>query len=415
MKRLFVLLILVLVAGAWAGQLMIQDSGYVLLAYNQTTVETTLWVFIMALVVSFLLLHALLSLLSNLSFSTAGLQAWRRKRRQRSANHKTLRGLLALTEGDWRRAQRELTRSADDAALPLINYLAAARAANENGQADEADALLQKALHSTPKASLAVELLQAQMQISRGQLQQALSHLQRLKRQEPRNKQVTLLLLEVYQRLDHWQGLADLLPELSRLELLSKTQLQQLEEKTGLALLKQPSQPKGEDKALLGRSLQSSWKSLPAGIRHQPVVIAEYVRQLLEADADSEAESLLNEQLRKHWDEALIGLYGQIKGGKPRKRYEQVQGWLDSHGDSAAMHLALARLSMQQQDWSNADRHYTDALALEGQLEVAAEHARLLRHLGEESRAAQVLSQAIDTLGQMLPEQPLPNPAITHQ
>jgi len=52
MKKLFIILLIMLVAGAWVGQLMVQDPGYVLLAYQQTTIETSLWVLLLVLVVS---------------------------------------------------------------------------------------------------------------------------------------------------------------------------------------------------------------------------------------------------------------------------------------------------------------------------------------------------------------------------
>ncbi len=39
MKRIFILLLVIMFAGTWIGQKMIQDSGYTLISYGQTTIE----------------------------------------------------------------------------------------------------------------------------------------------------------------------------------------------------------------------------------------------------------------------------------------------------------------------------------------------------------------------------------------
>lgn len=65
MKRFFMILLILLLAGAWLGQLMVQDPGYVLLAYRQTTIETSLWVLALMAILAFAVLHTLLNLLSR--------------------------------------------------------------------------------------------------------------------------------------------------------------------------------------------------------------------------------------------------------------------------------------------------------------------------------------------------------------
>ena len=77
MKKLFVLLLVILAAGAWIGQLMVQDPGYVLIAFNQTTIETSLWVMLVIGVVGFLLAHWLLNILTNAMMPVQRLRNWR--------------------------------------------------------------------------------------------------------------------------------------------------------------------------------------------------------------------------------------------------------------------------------------------------------------------------------------------------
>ena len=167
MKKLFLLLLAILVTGALIGELMIQDSGYVLIAFKQTTIETSLWVMLIALLLLFLVCHWVLNLLTRTRLPTAKLKAWKDHRNQRISRRKTLKGLTSLSEGNWAQAQKQLAQAAERSDLPLINYLAAARAAHEQNNEQATDELLQKARSTTPEAEVTVAISQAEIARSR--------------------------------------------------------------------------------------------------------------------------------------------------------------------------------------------------------------------------------------------------------
>lgn len=416
MKRLFLLLLLVLVVGAWTGQMMVTDSGYVLLAYNNTTVETTLWVFLVGLLITFMLLHVIVNLLINSRLPTGQFRQWRALRRQQSARKKTLQGLLALSEGEWHKAQKSLTRGAEDFGLPAINYIAAARAAHENGDQAGADELLKKALKTTPEASLVVSITQAQIQVARGQLEAALANLLKLRRKQPRNKQILALLADVSARLHDWQGVADILPDLRRSKALPLDNLNRLERETLLHLLhkqKMPtaggSVPEPEQRV---RHLQSIWVSMPETVSGYDEVVSEYATQLIAAGGHKPAEALLRQRLESRWSESLIPLYGLIDSPKPRKLYQQAQQWLSIHEQSPGLYIALARLAGKCQLWSEAVGFYEQSLSIDANLDTCAEFARLLQQLEQPERAMQVMNQGISNITDTLPDLPLPQPAL---
>lgn len=416
MKRVFLLLLIALVLGAWTGQMMLTDAGYVLLAYNQTTVETTLWVFLVGLIIAFTLLHVLFNLLFNLKLPTGKWRLWRSASRQRNARKKTLQGLLALSEGEWQKAQMALTRSAQDADIPLINYLAAAKAAHENGDSESADSLLKKALEVTPDANLAINITQAQIQISRGQHEAALANLLKLRRKQPRNKQILSLLADVSSQLHDWQGVADILPALRKQKALPSEQLENLERKTLMALLQKErnpaagSAPEPEQQV---RHLQSLWVTLPETAANYDEVVAEYISLLIEAQGHKPAEALLKQRLDKNWSEKLIPLYGLLNLPKPRKLYQQAQQWLSGHEQSAGLQLTLARLACRCELWTEAVAFYEASLAIEPDLQVCAELARLHHQLNQPDRAAQVMNKAFSNVSEQLPSMPSPKPALT--
>ncbi|WP_417582395.1 heme biosynthesis HemY N-terminal domain-containing protein [Nitrincola sp.] len=416
MKRLFVLLLLALVVGAWAGQMMVTDSGYVLLAYNNTTVETTLWVFLVGVFIAFILLHLIFNLIFNARLPTGQFRQWRAIKKHQSARKKTLKGLLALSEGEWHKAQVTLTRSAEDFDLPVINYIAAARAAHENGDQTGADELLKKALKSTPEASLAVSITQSQIQVARGQLEAALANLLKLRRKQPHNKQILALLADVSARLNDWQGVADILPDLRRSKALPLENLNRLERETLLHLLQKQRTPTAggfmPEPEQRVRQLQSIWVSMPETASNYDEVVTEYADQLIAAGGHKAAEALLRLRLEARWSEILIPLYGLIDSPKPRKLYQQAQKWLEVHEQSPGLYIALARLAAKCQLWSEAVGYYEQSLSIDPNLDSCAEFARLLQQLEQPERAMQVMNQGISHVTDKLPDLPLPQPAL---
>jgi HemY protein len=412
MKRFFIILLILLLAGAWLGQLMVQDPGYVLLAYKQTTIETSLWVLLLMAIVAFAILHTLFNLISRARVPARRMRDWRSRRNHRIAQNKTLKGLMALSEGNWWKAQRQLTQAAERSEQPLINYLAAAKAAHEQGNANDADQLLQKAREATPRAEVAIGIVQAQIQLARGQNEPALATLLHLKRLAPKHSYVLKLLKESYLRLNDWAGLNQLLPDLKRHQVLPGEQIRELETRIAHHLLQQSlsSQPAEADSKTRLQAVAHTWQSLPANCTHDQKLIEEYIELMVQAGSPEDAEKILREQLRKGWDDYLVELYGRLDGGEPHKQLEVAKGWLKKHDDSPALELTLGRLSMRNQHWGAAIKHFERSLELQPSAQAYAELSRLLSHLGESERAAEVSARGFDLVHGHLPRLPLPEP-----
>ncbi|MBY4676911.1 heme biosynthesis HemY N-terminal domain-containing protein [Marinobacterium arenosum] len=410
MKKLFALLILVLFVGAWLGQKMVQDSGYVLIAYDQTTVETSLWMLLLIVLAGFLLLHWLLNLAFNTRLPTGKLRGWREQRRQRIARHKTLQGLLALSAGDWQKAQRQLGSAAERSDLALVNYLAAARAAHEQGDDQAADELLQKARQSTPNADLAVGITQAQIQLARGQLEPCLAMLLQLRRLAPRNTYVMKLLKDVYIQLKDWQSLSSLLPDLRKqqvlrndamLELTRTCHLNRLESSLGNVAVETPD----EQRLAL---LNQAWQSMPTDMTRDLQLVERYCEMLIELGADDQAEQTLKNLIKREWDEGLVTLYGRINSSNAHKQLDQARSWLKGHPQSPALLLTLGRLSLRNQHWGKALDFFRQSLELEPNRETLAELIRLLRSMGNSEDAEATLQQHLQLLSDKLPALPMP-------
>lgn len=410
MKKLFIFLLIFLVAGAWLGQMMVQDPGYVLLAYKQTTVETSLWVLLLLLIVGFALTHWLLNLASGLRLPGTKVRNWQSRRNQRISQHKTLKGMVALSEGNWWKAQRFLSQAAERSDLPAINYLAAARAAHEQGDNSGTDALLNKARAATPQAEVAIGLTQAQFQLERGQLEPCLANLLNLRRLAPKNTQVLRLLQQVYQRLEDWLALIQLLPELKRQGVLNEAKLAELEQQCHLQRLEQsltalPGDAGDQEKL---RALSRSWQAVPQHLLRDPVLATRYSELMRSIGAEAEAEQVLLDLIKRKWDASLVEVYGTLAGKDSHKQLDNAKHWQKKHPDCAELELTLGRLSMRNELWGQAISHFERSFELNPRVETFGELQRLLQHLGETERASQLMQANFNRVAPQLPALPLP-------
>ncbi|MGB0663059.1 MAG: heme biosynthesis HemY N-terminal domain-containing protein [Pontibacterium sp.] len=409
MKKLFLILLVVLAAGTWIGKKMIQDPGYVLLAYGGTTVEMSLWVFVIAFVLVFLALHWLLNISANALLPVTRLQAWRLQQLEAAAHKKTLRGLSALAEGHWAKAQRHLSQGSKYSEMPMINYLAAARAADEQGDTSTADFLLGRALEVSPEAEVAVGITQAQMQLKRGEVEPCLATLLKLQARVPKSPFVLRLLKDVYIGLNDWSALKDLLPTLRKQKVISENELATLELQTYGALLKQ--QVSNEQNA---EELGSLWQTIPKNLQSNSALGDEYVALLISQQAYEKADAYIRQALKAEWSEALVLRFGTLPSSSAKRQLDVAREWLKHHANSPALNITLGRLCLRSEYWPDAQEYFEKALAVstdDSELhQVAlAELNRLLQHLGQEDQAQKLLQKNVASIVPQLPDLPQPS------
>ncbi|MEX0951325.1 MAG: heme biosynthesis HemY N-terminal domain-containing protein, partial [Gammaproteobacteria bacterium] len=148
--KLLLLILLALLAAVGIGLFAHDYPGHMVIRLPGWRVETSLSFFIVALLVTlFLFYTGVRLLLGTLRFPGRVLH-WQSGRKRLRAERYLRNGLLALIEGDWKRAERLLQRGAPSSRAPLINYLAAARAAQEQGALERRDNFLRLAHQQAP-------------------------------------------------------------------------------------------------------------------------------------------------------------------------------------------------------------------------------------------------------------------------
>ncbi|MCU7905243.1 MAG: heme biosynthesis protein HemY [Candidatus Thiodiazotropha sp. (ex Epidulcina cf. delphinae)] len=358
-----------------------EDNGYVLLGYGQWTIEGSLALFSLAGLALFLLLYVAIRILSHLWRMPERAVNWRRKRRGQRARQALIRGLVELAEGRWKVAERHLTHYATQSETPLLNYLAAARTAQLQGEHARRDDYLHLAHESMPSAGVAVGLTQAELQLAHQQYEQALATLMHVRSLSPKHNYVLILLKKLYENLAEWRKLEEMLPELKRRKVIDENACQALEMRVCRERLRQ--------EAGTIDTLVRYWQSVPKGVRQKQDIVIDYCRCMMALDAGSRLEPLITAALQREWSAELVTLYGQIELADPSQQLTVAEGWLKDHQEDPVLLMALARLSLQNKLWGKGRRYLEAGIRIAPSAESYQQLGLLLERLGETDAALQ--------------------------
>lgn len=388
MKYVFYLLLTLLAAVVVAGLAHV-SNGYALLAYGRTSVEMSLVTLLVGVLTLFFGLYLLTTLALSLWTYPRRLREALARKRELRARRATKQGLIDFAEGRWEESEKNLLRHADDSEMPLINYIAAARAAQLQGEHARRDTYLRVAQEQVPEANVAVLLTQAELQIAHKQLDQALATLKRLQELDPDHVFAVRLLATLYRKLGDWQSLLGLVARLRETRVLTKKEVDRLEERAVAALLDQvdPKRPKPGATEL--------WESVPRRLHDDLELNRAYARALLRCGEPVKAEAVLREALKAHWDEELLALYGLAVGEDPKRQLARVEDWLTEHGESAALLLTAGRLCVVAKLWGKARSYFETSIMLGGRPEAYEELGKLLRLLEDPDDALRAYSDGL--------------------
>ncbi len=397
MKRsvlLLLILALLLLASALA-PLLKSDPGHVLINFGDWTVETS----VMVLVSSLLILWFAVQIavwLWRMPVETA------RKMREKRAFNQLEKGLLALTEGDWKKAEKALEHSASKQGRTTAHYLAAAQAADGQDAHDRREYYLEQADSGGSKKRFLVELTRARMLLANGSRAAALPILQDLYKSRRKHPQVLELLSRCYRELGDWDQLLALLPALRKAGVLDDEQSHQLEEE--IAINKLQSAPEVED-------LQFVWKKLPRAMRQHAAVVEAFASGATKLDRADLAEPIISAGLKHEWNPALVLRYGDPAADDRIKRLKQCEKWLKQHPDDAGLHLAIGRMCAGESLWGKAREHMVKSLELEPSSLGYDAFGQLLERQGELEPAMACFRNAL-RMNQGQTPKPLPTSAV---
>ncbi|GEN22751.1 heme biosynthesis protein HemY [Halomonas cupida] len=405
MRKLILLIVLGLALGAVLGQLMESAPGYWLVRVGDTSLQTNFWFGLIILLAIFIVLHFALRVLMRMSRPVSRYKVWNSRARNRTAMKRTVRGLVALAEGRWKRAEKALVKAADDSSTPLVNYMSAALAAHYQGRYEQADTLLKRAHLSTDGADPAVGMMQAQLMLDRQQYEEALAILTRLDRHLPRHPQVLKQLKQAYISVSDWDGLRRLLPRLADQQLIAREEREVLEFQAYRELiLKETRNPEDIER------VRNLWADMPEHLRANIELIALYTEALVQGGQQVIAERLLRHSLKDHWDSRLVLRYGLL-GVDASRQLVTAEKWLQERPNDPDLLLTLGRLALRNAYWDKAKEYFEASQRQRPSGEVCAELARLYANLGEHNKSQLYYRQSVELLDKSLPSLPQPSDA----
>lgn len=380
MKKLLFIFVLLLLA-IWIGFLIQKDPGYILISYNQWVLETSLWVGTLVTVIGFLVLYLLIRLIKYVASIGGRIKNWEQQRKDRKAQNQTNAGLCELAEGHWQKAEQQLLKAAEHCRAPLINYLAAARAAQELQAYERRNDHIRKAHQSTEGAQVAIALTQAQLQMNSEQWEQALATLQHIHQIAPNHQYALRLLSKVYLTLKDWEQLAKLIPRLHQYKILSESEMHTLEKLVYLSLLDKAA------KSIKPTDLDTQWYKFSRAWQHEPELASTYASYLIQRHEQDSAIAIIESALKKNWHASLIQLYGNAHGSQNAKQLSTTEHWLKKHPHDPDLLLALGKLSAREQFWGKAKDYLEQSLKLSPQPETYLTLAKVFEAINDRESA----------------------------
>lgn len=381
MIALWLWLLVALALGAGAAYLLRGDPGYVLVSYGAWVVETSLLGVALATLASLVAASLIVSMIRAGASLPSALRDYRQRLRQNRARASFESGLILLAEGRWKLAELELVRRAADHEQAQLNYLAAARAAQQLGAADRRDHYLSLALHHAGNPPLSALLTQAQLLIEGGEHAAARAVLQKLRALDPRHPPALAWLAECHAALGEWEALRGLLAENDRLQAMRPERARELSARAACALFEEAAEAGDLDR------LKALWRSTPEALRGTSAVRRHYAAGLARLDDHADAGAAIATALERDWSGELVALYGRLTIGDGIGQLATIEQWLSRYGERPELLLTAGRICAHAQLWGKARGYLDAAAAATPGVEVYRELALLCERTQNEAEA----------------------------
>ncbi|NOQ64013.1 MAG: heme biosynthesis protein HemY [Methyloprofundus sp.] len=359
------------------------DPGYVLIGIGHWSLETSLLVFLIGLILGFALLYFLFRGLGWLLRIPGKMRNRGKSVKFDRSQEALISGLVDAAEGNWERAESTLIKHASNSGAPLIHYLTAARAANSRNAMDKRDEYLQQAIQGAPGSEVAVGLTQAELHLSQDQFDKALETLTKLQTMDSTHASVLKMLHQTYKQLGDWKAIRKLLPDLHANKVFIEADIKLLEVDAFSELLKQAAE--------LGdaKEVQALWKQIPDHVKVMPGIPAIYYAAMIEANAGAKIEKDLAASLNKRWDMTLLSLFGSVQSIDFRGQLEMAEKWLLKHGEDAILLRVLGKISVKCGFSEKAKKYLAKSISLEPTVEAYRVLGNFLAEEGDQARASE--------------------------
>lgn len=370
----FIIGLLFLVIAVLLAVLFVQkDPGFVLIKYLDFSLETSLAFGVVAIAVIGLVIQILFRILLTIWRLPRTLAKSAENRRIEKSRKLLNQGLIDLAEGRFEQSEINLMKMIDFTENPLLNYLAAARAAQQLTRYDQRDNYLKNAHDARPEAETAIGVTQAELQLTSGQTERALATLSHLRTVAPKHDYVLKLLARVYYQLEEWAKLCEMLPEVRRKKLFHEEKLLDYETMAFNGCLESAA----EQDAV---TLDKTWSKLPKSFQTKADLILRYIDLLKRYQKDTkQIQQIVVKSINQQWDNQLVNFYGQLEVEDTTFQLATAEKWLKEYGSNHVLLLALGRICIRLKLWGKAQNYLEASIGSQAQAESCYELANLFK------------------------------------
>ena len=365
------------------------EPGYVFLQWSDWQVETSLILIVAAVFLAIIILYVVFGIITGI-FGIPG-RIGRSYREYKDAKRliKTGQGFEFLLLGDWSKAEKLLNSMAKHLPDPVFNYLAAAYAAEKNGDSEKREHYLDRAREHGGDNRHVVALVNCRFQIARGEYEEAINELKRLCSHLPNNPIAFRMLADAYQKTQDWTALEQLRPHLQKSKAYTHDEIKSLYARVLHHRLQSAETASG---------LLKVWKGLSSYEQSVADNVACYVRKLLEFDRHQEAEKVIRSSLGRNWASELVYLYGLVGGSlNDRSLYDTTLKWLKDHPEDPELLLTAGKLAIRNDLPDKALEYLQAANDKGGRTETAEELGQLLLEQNRTDDAIEVFRAALSS------------------
>ncbi len=363
------------------------NAGYVVFVHPPYRIEVSTLFFVIAAVVAFVSLYAVLRLLGQTVALPATLRAFRRRRRRERAHAALASALQAYYEGRYARAEKDAARAFETGAAAGIAALLAARAAHQMRDFERRDLWLGRADAAGEALQGARAVSRAEFALEERDFTGARDALRSLRGSGPKQIATMRMLLRAERGAGSWDEVLHLSTQLAKRDALAPALADEYKVQATVELLQLSA---GDADAFERR-----WRALGSRDQAHPRIAAAGARHATALGKAALARHIIEKALAVEWTPQLARLYGELpaeldppaRATEARARIERAERWLPERERDPELLATLGRLCAHAELWGKAHSFLEASLSFEESRTAHLELARLAERLGESAEA----------------------------
>ncbi len=350
------------------------DRGYVLVHAFETTMETSLFMFVLLLGVLYWVSKQVWHWSWMFFSSPKRAWHWRLNRRLNKAQNQLRTGALKLMEGDWSAAEKLLSSARTTPDMEYIAKLGAAIAADQMNARDRRDRLLETLSERPDNDAFAAKMTELRFALAQQHWTKVDALLTQLLPKHRKHPALARVALDAAVARQQWEQVPGLLRQADKLGALTPNEREQIEWQHGRGSL--------EDATGIA-ALDAAWSQLGRAVQGHPALVCRYAEKLSSLGDDARALAVLRRFLDSELDDRCLQLLTRLPHQDPGAILADVERWLKQQPNDPALLLCAGELAMQAKLWGKARSFLEHALKIRPGAAVHLALARLHQQLQE--------------------------------